>query len=160
MEYYRTPQYFVTAANAGKVLFLQEAAINFLKYTGKDREGNKLEQIILEKLQYSSILAHRKVDALMFHHVYCNLVLLATSSHFNKNVFNMNQHYLELHVFLETVEQHPTTAMDKNLEVFVSEKRLYGNGSLLNHFSYKFVEEKIFSKDDSDEILLYLLLVF
>lgn len=40
-------RYFVTAANAGKVLFLREAAISFLKYTGKEK-GNKLEHKILK----------------------------------------------------------------------------------------------------------------
>ena len=40
-------RYFVTAANAGKVLFLREAAISFLKYSGKEK-GNKLEHKILK----------------------------------------------------------------------------------------------------------------
>jgi hypothetical protein len=31
-------RYFVTASNAGKVLFLREAAISFLKYSGKEWE--------------------------------------------------------------------------------------------------------------------------
>ena len=52
-------KYFVTAANAGKILFLQEAAISFLKYTGKDK-GNKLEQSVFENLQDSHALAHFK----------------------------------------------------------------------------------------------------
>ena len=34
-------RYFVTASNAGKVLLLQEAALDFLQYTGKN-EGNNL----------------------------------------------------------------------------------------------------------------------
>ena len=43
-------RYFVTASNAGKILFLREAAIGFLQYTDKDR-GNQLEQDVYEKLQ-------------------------------------------------------------------------------------------------------------
>ena len=59
-EYYRScagvsldrqvgSRYFVTAANATKVVFLREVAVNFLKYTGKDT-GNKLERDLLVKL--------------------------------------------------------------------------------------------------------------
>ena len=117
-------RYFVTAANAGKVLFLREAAINFLKYIRK-HEGNKLEQSVFEKLQDSDEIAHLKADAIMFRHVYCNLVMLAKSNDLDKNVLDMNQHYLELQVFLAEVEHDPETAMNGNLEVFVSEKRLW-----------------------------------
>ena len=35
--------YFVTAANAGKVLYLKKAAVKFLRYTGQEN-GNKLEK--------------------------------------------------------------------------------------------------------------------
>ena len=38
-------RYFVTAANSGKVLFLWEAAIDFLSFIGKEN-GNKLEQTV------------------------------------------------------------------------------------------------------------------
>ena len=88
-------RYFVTAANAGKVLFLREAAISFLIYTRKDK-GNKLEQSVYEKLQDIDTLAQLKADAIMFHHIYSNLVMLAKSCDLDKNVFDMNQHYLEL----------------------------------------------------------------
>ena len=43
-------RYFVTAANAGKILFLKDAANSFLKYVGKEK-GNKLEQSVFQKLQ-------------------------------------------------------------------------------------------------------------
>jgi len=36
-------RYFVTTANAANIMFLKEAAVHFLKYTGKDT-GNKLER--------------------------------------------------------------------------------------------------------------------
>ena len=76
-------RYFVTAANAGKVLYLREAAISFLKYTGKEK-GNQLEQSVLQKLQDPLELVQLKADSIMFHHVYCNLVMLAKSTHLNK----------------------------------------------------------------------------
>jgi len=41
-------RYFVTAANSGKVLFLRQAAIDFLSFTGKGN-GNRLEQTVYEK---------------------------------------------------------------------------------------------------------------
>ena len=64
-------RYFVTAANAGKVPFLRQAAISLLKYTRKDK-GNKLEQSVYEKLQDIDTLAQLKADAIMFHHIYSN----------------------------------------------------------------------------------------
>ena len=147
-------RYFVTAANAGKVFFLREAAISFLKYIEKGK-GNKLEQSVFEKLQDSDEIAHLQADAIMFHNVYCNLVMLAKSNHLDKNVLDMNQHYLQLKVFLAEVEHDPETAMNKGFEVFVSEKRLYGNDKKVNHrlhASYQAVEEKIFFEDETDKV--------
>ena len=149
-------RYFVTAANAGKVFFLREAAISFLKYTGKEK-GNKLQQSVFQKLQDPLELAHLKVDAIMFHHVYCNIVMLAKSTHLNKNVLDMNKHYLELQVFLSEVESYPEAAMDRNLQVFPSDKRLYGKDEKLNHRlhpSYVPVEEVVFSSSETDRHLL------
>ena len=51
-------RYFVTTANATKILFLKDAAIAFLKFTGKDKSGNKLELDIFSKLHDSSELDH------------------------------------------------------------------------------------------------------
>ena len=39
-------RYFVTAANASKILYLRQAAISFLEYTGRAK-GNKLEKDVL-----------------------------------------------------------------------------------------------------------------
>jgi len=58
-------RYFVTAANAAKIMFLKEAALQFLKYTSKD-DGNKLEKEVYRKLQESNELAQLKVDAHVF----------------------------------------------------------------------------------------------
>ena len=56
-------RYFVTACTAGKILFLQEAALEFLLYTGKDA-GNRLEQDVFRKLQDPQELVQLKADAL------------------------------------------------------------------------------------------------
>ena len=61
-------RYFVTAANALKVLYLSEAAVSFLKYTGKD-SGNKLEREVFRKLQDPEELCNLKADGLMFYHI-------------------------------------------------------------------------------------------
>ena len=62
----------------------------------------------------------------------------------NKSVFDMNQHYLELKLFLEEVELNPRTAMDKEFKVIGSEERLYGVEKKINHClhsMYKPVED-------------------
>ena len=94
----------------------------------------------------------------MFHHVYCNLVMLAKSTHLNKNVLDMNKHYLELQTFLSEAECYPERAMDRNLQVFPSEKRFYGKDKKVNHClhpAYEPIEEVIFSSEETDECLLY-----
>lgn len=153
-------RYFVTAANAGKVLYLRDAAISFLKYTGKEA-GNKLEQSVLQKLQDPLQLAHLKADALMFHHVYSNLVMLAKSKDLNKNVLDMNKHYFELQTFLSAAECDPEIAMDRSIQVFPSEKRLYGKDKKVNHRlhpGYEHIESVVFSCEETDKRQLYPLL--
>ena len=56
-------RYFVTAANTCKIKFLRDAAVEFLKFTGRDAE-NKLEQNVFLKLQDPIELAHLKADVL------------------------------------------------------------------------------------------------
>ena len=63
-------RYFVTAHNAGKMLLLVQAGCDFLEYTGKSTDGNKLECDVYQKLQDPDELSRLKADALMFHHVY------------------------------------------------------------------------------------------
>ena len=136
--------------------FFFEKQLLTLKYSGKDK-GNKLEQSVFEKLEDSEELAHLTADAVMFHHVYSNLVMLAKSIDLNKSVIDMNEHYLELQLFLEEVEKNPKTAMNADYAVFKSEPRLYGTDKKINHrlhASYKVVEESIFN-DQCDETLLY-----
>ena len=66
-------RYFVSAANAAKILFLKDAAIEFLKFTGKERAGNTLECDVFAKLHDSAELAPLKADSLMYYHVYGDL---------------------------------------------------------------------------------------
>ena len=97
----------------------------------------------------------------MFHHVYSNLVMLAKSSDLNKCTFDMKKHYLELRLFLEEVEHNPETALNKEFKVFPSEEQLYGNNKAVNHRlhpMYEPVENRLFTKDDWDDTLLYPLL--
>ena len=63
----------------GKILYLKEAAVEFLKCAGRE-SGNKLEKDIAMKLQDCNELAALKADALIFFHVYADLVTLAKST--------------------------------------------------------------------------------
>ena len=108
---------------------------------------------MFEKLQDPDVITYLKADAILFHHVYSNLVMLAKSNVLNKNVLDMNQHYLELELFLR---EDPEIAMERSYEVFASERRLYGNDKKVNHrlkTPYEAVEEAIFSREDTDQLL-------
>ena len=125
-------RYFVSAANAGKILFMAPVAIEFLEYTGKC-SGNKLEKSVYTKLKESKELAYLKADAIMFHHVYADLVMLAKSNELQKSAFDMGQHYLELKCFLEEMERYPENCMDYSHQIFPSEPQLYGTNQKINH---------------------------
>ena len=126
-------RYFTSAANATKI-FLSKAALEFLEFTGKN-QGTKLEKEVYCKLQDQNVLLQLKADALMFYHVYADLVMLAKSiaTSLSKNVFSMNQHYMELHDFLKEIEMDPEVVMNNDYNVFRSEGRLYGNEKATNH---------------------------
>ena len=66
-------RYFVSAANATKIYFLKDAAIDYLKYTGKNK-GNKLEKSVYAKLQEPHQLTLLRADGLMYYHVYADQV--------------------------------------------------------------------------------------
>ena len=125
-------RYFVTAANALRVLYLSDAAISFLKYTGRD-SGNKLEREVFKKLQDQEELCNLKADGLMFYHIYADLVTLAKSTELKKSAFDMNHHFFELQLFLQLLKEHPEEALLMNCKVFPSEDRLYGTEKLINH---------------------------
>ena len=155
-------RYFVSASNAAKILFLSKAAVEFLKYSGKD-DGNNLERTLYRKLQDAEELARLKADAIMFYFVYAELVMLAKSEELEKFALDMNQHYLELQLFLQLVEDDPNVAMDKDFRVFVSEERLYSScNKVVNHrirSKNASIYARIFQPDDWDSSLLYPLLV-
>ena len=90
----------MSAANAARVVFLRRAAIEILQYIGKDN-GNKLERDVLEKLLDCKPFFLLEADALMYYHIYADLVMLSKSNDLKKSVLDMNSHYLELQVFLE-----------------------------------------------------------
>ena len=125
-------RYFVTAVNACKIVFLKEAAIEYLKFTSKD-SGNRLERDIFTKLQDPIELAHLKADSLMYYHVYCDLFIISKSNELGSTVLSMNQHYLELQIYLSEVEKSPEIVLDPHYHVFQSEKRLYDSDSKVNH---------------------------
>ena len=119
-------RYFVTAANACKINFLRDAAVEFLKFTGRDA-GNKLEQNVFLKLQDPIELAHLKADSLMYYHVYGDLYMLSKSNDLDLSVLSMNRHYLELQLYLTEVEMDPDVVFDPNYRVFPTERRIYGS---------------------------------
>jgi len=125
-------RYFVSAANGCKILFLRDAAIEYLKFTGKD-SGNRLERDVFTKLHDSVELAHLKADSLMYYHVYGDLYMLSKSNDLGLSVMSMNQHYLELKTFLLDVESNPDIVFDSSYRVFPSEKRLYEKDNKVNH---------------------------
>ena len=153
-------RYFVSAANASRILFLREAAIDFLRFSGR-YNGNRLERDVYRKLQDPDEVSQLKADGLMFQHVYADIVMLAKSNELNKSTLDMNQHYLELKLFLQEVEHFPEVVMDKNLKVFRSEERLYGDKNVVNHrlhLKSQAVQNRLFSPDEWDNSLLHPLL--
>ena len=62
-----------------------------------------------------------------------DLVMLAKSTELEKSALDMNQHYLELQMFLQELECHPEIIMDRKYGVFKSENRLYGDNKKFNH---------------------------
>ena len=154
-------RYFVSAANAAKIIFLKNAALHFLKYMGKDT-GNKLERDIYMKLLDSTEITQLIADGLMFYHVYADLVMLSKSSDLRKSALDMNHHYLELKTYLQEVERYPKVVLDKNHKVFRSEGKLYGDNKNTNHRQHpksKVVYEELFEQGQCNSATLYPLLV-
>ena len=73
-------RYFVSAANACKILLLRQAAIEFLKFTRKHVSGNKLERDVYEKLQDPAEISQLIADGIMHYHIYSNLTMLSKSN--------------------------------------------------------------------------------
>lgn len=154
-------RYFVTASNATEIVFLTEAAVHFLQYTGRD-SGNKLEREVYAKLLDPKCITQLKADGLMFHHVYADLVMLSKSNDLGKSALDMNQHYLELNTYLQEVEHNPDIVMEREYQVFRSEKKLYGDNKKINHRLHstsRAIYDKLFTKNEHDSATLYPLVV-
>jgi len=95
-------------------------------------------------------ISNLKADALMFYHIYTDLVMLVKSEELQKSAYDMNKHYQELSC--------PQTLMDKSIKAFLSEKRLYGKETKINHrlhLKCQIVQEKFFlNKDEIDDKML------
>ena len=129
-------RYFVSANNAARIIFLAKAAVEFIRYTGKD-SGNNLEVDVYTKLMNEDELSKLRADALLYYHVYADLVMLSKSKALNISVLDMNNHYFELLCFLNDVLTSPELLLVKNYRVFQSESRLYGNSTTTNHRIHK-----------------------
>ena len=125
-------RYFVTAANAAKILFLGN---RFLELQCKST-GNKFEKDIYAKLHDQTEITQLRVDALIFYHIYADLVMLSKSNKLKKSVLDMNEQYLELKRFLQEIEQDPAIVLNKDHVIFRSElTTLYGENIKVNHKS-------------------------
>lgn len=152
-------RYFVSAANACKILYLRHAAIEYLKFTGKDA-GNKLERELLLKLQDTVELSHLKADSLMYYHIYGDLFMLSKSKELGLSVFSMNEHYLELCTYLSEVTRDPDIVFEQHYHVFSSEERIYEASSKVNHrLKSPFVYDALFKEVEIDTSYLCTLLV-
>ena len=154
-------RYFVTAANAMKIMFLKDSAISFLKFTFRHTKGNKLEKDLFMKLNDVTELVQLKMDALMFYHVYADLVELAKSRDLKKSVLDMSIHYLELQSFLKLLQECPETIMDSDYRVFTSEALLYGDKKFNHRARSKsiLIQRYVFKEEEWDKTLLYPLLI-
>ena len=154
-------RYFVSASNAARIVFLAEAAVQFLQYTGKEN-GNKLEVELYVKLNDVNEMAKMRADTLMYYHVYADLVMLSKAKELDKSVLDMNNHYLELLCFLKEVQTSPELVLDRNYKVFQSEKKLYGPSHTVNHRCHRNVEpiyNKLFEQTEDDLSILFPMII-
>ena len=59
--------------------------------------------------------------------------MLAKSKDLEKSVLCMNQHYLELQLYLQEVTKDPSVVFNSKYHVFSSENRLYEEDGKVNH---------------------------
>ena len=152
-------RYFVSAANAVRIIFLRVAALDFLKYTGKIETGNKLESSVNEKLTDPTVIACLKVDSLMYYHAYADLVMLSKSTALDKSAFDMKAHYLELQIWLDKIQRNPAVIFNRQYHVFQSEERLYSDDKKVNHRHHtksKCLYDHLFASKESEDIILSL----
>ena len=148
-------------SHATKIIFLVSSALEFLTFTNKSENGNKLQKDVFFKLCDTNLLTLLKADALMFHHMYADLVFLAKARELQKSAHDMKQHYLELKLFLEEVEECPAIVLNRYHPVFPSEPRLY-NDSKFNHREHKHnctasecIQKYLFQSLPEDKTILF-----
>ena len=64
-------------------------------------------------------------------------MMLIKSNDLSKNVLDMNTHYLELHISLGELAQHPEQALNPYYKVFPSEEKLYSDSKKTNHRKHR-----------------------
>ena len=107
-------------------------------------------------------MAQLRADALLYYHVYADLVMLSKSKELAKCVLDMNNHYLELLCFLNKVQDNPEVVPRKEQAVFHSKKRLYGTSKVLNHRQHKNVDaiySKLFMETGNELSVLFPMIV-
>ena len=73
------------------------------------------------KLKDPVEVAQLRLDALMFYHLYADLVTLVKSRDLQKSVLDMNVHYLEIKMFLNELQRNPQEILNDEVTVFKSE---------------------------------------
>ena len=100
-------RYFVTSRNAGRIFFLHNVILDFIKNLTLTKELNGLEKEVQTSLQDNNKVALLKADALFFDKIYADLMILLKNNELGKKLLDMNQHYLELLQYLEELSVHP-----------------------------------------------------
>ncbi len=152
-------RYFVTARNAGRILFLAPTAKQYLEDVQKMKELNGLEANVLKHLENDNLLAALRAEALFFDKVYADLMCLLKSNKLGKSLLDMNQHYLELLQFLETIAEKPRLLLDTEFNPFTTEPLLYGVNKAINHrlhTNYKDVRRHLYEEEGTDRVLTFI----
>ena len=111
----------MAASNTAKAVFLKDAAVAFLKFTGRYK-GNKLEREECSKLHDDDEMAGLKADGLMLYHMYADLVMLAKSTELKKSALDMSIHHVEFKEYLTVLETKPKIIMNPNYDVLNQRK--------------------------------------
>ena len=155
-------RYYVTSCNAGRLYFLRDILVAFLKEQNSIKLLNRLESTCLQKLQDSLLLTNLRLEGLLFDKVYADLMTLVKSTELNKSALDMNIHYKELLEFFNVLIMDPSALLDPGTLVFKSEPLLYSESSKLNHRlieKYIPVRRELLHHQDSDRSLLFPMII-
>ena len=123
-------RYFVTARNAGRLFYLKKFIEKFLEQLKVIKTLNKLESSVLSHINTPYELALLKLDGLFYDKVYADMMVLLKSKTLEKSFMCMNVHYLELLNYLQLLSKKPRLILDPNMQVFLSESRIYNDPKL------------------------------